>query len=299
MSLPTLISRSPNLAPGPSHLTRRRFLQTAGLSAAALGFYSCEFARHDLEITHIPLAIRRLPDPFHGFRIVQVSDIHLDDYTEPIFLRHALRAVNALNPDLVLITGDFITHGPPRHVPEQGIYTCAEALKAITCPQRIGCLGNHDSAVGADFIAGVLRENGTPILINQNLPIERDGKRLWIAGVEDPTTSYPDLAKAIPQFPDGPVVLLAHAPDYADHVAHNPYGRLVDLMLSGHSHGGQVRLPFVGPLVLPPLGRKYIQGHFHIGANLQLYVNRGLGSVGLPFRLNCRPEITAFTLQNA
>ena len=277
-------------------LTRRRFLQTAGLSAAALGLYSLEFARHNLEVVQTQIPIRNLPLPFHGYRIAQLSDIHLDGFTEPAFLRHAIRLINALAPDLVLLTGDFITHGPPYNIPERSIYTCARALQALTCPLRFGCLGNHDSVVGQAFIARVLRDHGTPILLNQHIPIDRAGARLHIAGVEDPATSYPNLDHALPPNPQGPIILLAHAPDYADQVLLHPRGHRVDLILSGHTHGGQVRLPFLGPLTLPPMGSKYVMGHFHLGQNLQLYVNRGLGSVGFPFRLNCPPELTLHTL---
>ena len=103
---------------------------------------------------------------------------------------------------------------------------------------------------------------------------------------------------SIPAKPDGPVLLMAHEPDYADDVVAHPRGPLVDLMLAGHSHGGQIRLPWVGPLVLPPMGVKYPEGHYRFN-QMQLYVNRGIGTVGLPFRLNCPPEITVITLQPA
>ena len=89
---------------------------------------------------------------------------------------------------------------------------------------------------------------------------------------------------------------MAHEPDYADRVRLHPRAPLIDLMLSGHTHGGQVRLPLIGPLVLPPQGRKYVHGAFQLG-NMQLYVNRGIGTVGMPFRLNCPSEITEFTLR--
>jgi predicted MPP superfamily phosphohydrolase len=282
----------------PADLTRRRFLQTAGLSAIALGLYSAEFARHNLEIVDLPITFPNLPDAFHGFRIVQISDIHLDEFTELAFLHHILHRVNALAPDLVLITGDYITHGHPRHIPEDAIYTCAEALRQIACPLRFGVLGNHDSIIGASYITRILEQHGTPILNNRFIPVERDGQRIWISGVQDPATSRPNLDKAIPRQPGAPVLLMAHAPDYADQVIRHPLGQHVSLMLSGHSHGGQVRLPFVGPLILPPMGRKYVHGHFQFGT-MQLYVNRGLGAVGLPFRLNCPPEITVITLNAA
>jgi predicted MPP superfamily phosphohydrolase len=91
---------------------------------------------------------------------------------------------------------------------------------------------------------------------------------------------------------------MAHAPDYADQVVVHPRGHLVDLMFSGHSHGGQIRIPFLGPIILPPMGKKYVEGLFRFD-RMQLYVNRGIGAVGVPFRLNCPPEITVFTLKNS
>jgi predicted MPP superfamily phosphohydrolase len=282
----------------PRTITRRRLLQVAGLTVAGTAVYSCEFARHAIEHVALPVAIRNLPGEFHGFRIVQISDIHYKEFTERFFLDRIIREVNALVPDLILMTGDFITHGPPRSTPEKDIHGVAEALRGLSCPQRIACLGNHDSAVGMEFVAGILRAHGTPVLINQYMAIERGGDRLWIGGVEDPATSRPDLALATPRNPGAPLILMAHAPDYADEVVRHPDGGKVDLILSGHSHGGQIRLPFVGPLVLPPMGKKYVEGHFQFGP-MQLYVNRGLGAVSVPFRLNCPPEITTITLHPA
>jgi hypothetical protein len=134
--------------------------------------------------------------------------------------------------------------------------------------------------------------------VNQHLPLERNGSRIWLCGIADAGTSLPDLNLTIPKAPDGPVILMAHEPDFADVVVQHPRFPLIDLMLSGHSHGGQIRLPFTGPLVLPPMGRKYPEGHYRF-KQMQLYVNRGIGTVGLPFRLNCPPEITVVTLQPA
>jgi predicted MPP superfamily phosphohydrolase len=283
----------------PSRLTRRNFLIGTGTTAAALALYSGEIARHELDVVQRPIAIANLPAPFHGYRIVQLSDIHLDEYTEPLFLEHVVRKVNDLAPDLVLLTGDFITHGSMTFLAgRHAAHRCAEILTSLTAPLRYGILGNHDVAVNAPLVIQALSSRGTPVLVNQHLPIERNGARFWLCGVADPGTSNPDLALAIPAKPDGPVILMAHEPDYADDVVAHPRGPLVDLMLSGHSHGGQVRLPFLGPLILPPLGTKYPEGHYRFN-QMQLYVNRGLGTVGLPFRLNCPPEITVLTLQPA
>ncbi len=282
-----------------SILTRRNFLSGSAAAAASLAFYSGEIARHEISIPTLAIAIDNLPDAFHNFRIVQISDIHFDEFTEPYFVRRVVAHVNSLQPDMVLLTGDYTSFTPmPRDYVMGAMYRCAEVLRAIACPQRFAVMGNHDSFLGAPTVKPILAAVGIPLLVNEYVPIERDGKRLWLCGIHDPMTHVPDLDSAIPQKPDGPVILMSHGPDYADHLLTQPRGQLVDLMLSGHSHGGQVRIPFLPPYHLPTGGQKYIQGLFRLD-RLQLYVNRGIGTVGLPFRLNCPPEITLFTLQRA
>jgi uncharacterized protein len=283
--------------PQSSRFTRRKFLTLGGVTAAGLALYAGEVARHEIDIVNRTIAIRNLPSPFHGYRIVQVSDIHLDEYTEPYFLERIVHHVNALTPDLVLLTGDFITHGSLTFIAgNHALHRCSEILTTLTAPLRYAILGNHDVSFNAPAVIHALATHGTPVLVNQYVPIERNGGRFWLCGVDDPGSGHPDLNLAIPAKPDGPVLLMAHAPDYADEVSSHPRGPLVDLMLSGHSHGGQVRLPFLGPLILPPMGLKYPEGPYRF-KQMQLYVNRGLGTVGLPFRLNCPPEITVITLQ--
>jgi predicted MPP superfamily phosphohydrolase len=285
--------------PQPSRFTRRKFLIGTGVTAAGLALYAGEFARHELDIVERPIAITNLPTSFHGYRIVQLSDIHLDEYTEPFFLERIVGRVNTLAPDLVLLTGDFITNGSLTFIAGgHALQRCAEILATLTAPLRYAVLGNHDVAFNGPLVVNALTAHGTPVLVNQHLPVERNGDRLWLCGVDDPGYSHPNLNLAIPAKPDGPVLLMAHEPDFADRVLAHPRGPLVDFMLSGHSHGGQIRLPFLGPLILPPMGEKYPEGlyRFH---RMQLYVNRGLGTVGLPFRLNCPPEITVITLNPA
>ena len=149
-------------------------------------------------------------------------------------------------------------------------------------------------------VSEALRESAITVLDNAHVPVERAGARFWLAGLDDPVEGVPDPDTAMPasirNVSHEPIVLLCHAPDYVDTLLTLPEGQAVSLMLSGHTHGGQVRLPFAGPLILPPLGRKYVEGWFRFG-DLQLYVNRGLGTVGVPFRFDCPPEITLFTLR--
>jgi hypothetical protein len=294
----------PVVAPGKPHLsartlTRRSFL--AGVSAAGLSLaaYAGTHARHEIQVTHRTLAIRNLPDAFLGFHIVQISDIHLEEYTEPWFLRHAVRVTNSLDPDLVLFTGDLISRGPASdHVAWHAAGIAAEILEELNAPQRFAVLGNHDVAVGAEHVIDPLRAHGTPMLIDSYVPIQRRGDYLWLCGSDDAGTRNPDLNLTIPAYPTAPVLLMCHEPDYVDHVVRHPRFPYIDAMLSGHTHGGQVRLPAIGPLILPPMGKKYIEGRFQF-EHMELYVNRGIGTVGLPFRLNCPAEITHFTLSRA
>jgi predicted MPP superfamily phosphohydrolase len=282
-------------------LSRRQFIAFSALAAGGgLVAYSGLWDRHHLELVQQTIRLRRLPQAFHGLRIAQISDIHYDEYTEPYFVREIVRRINALDPDVVVLTGDFVTDGPlPRHIGARLSYPCAEILGGIQCPYRFASLGNHDALVGWPVVVDALKAHGIPTLANSCLPFERNGSRLWFAGIRSSQDDFPSLDDAVPRqtAPGEPVILLAHEPDYANRVlAHGG----VDLMLSGHTHGGQVRLPFIGTPrhMLPRGGRRFIEGYFKMGP-LQLYVNRGIGTVKLPVRFLCPPELTLFTLQPA
>jgi uncharacterized protein len=277
-------------------ITRRRFLLGASAAGAGIALYAGTHGRHQWEVVERTIAIRNLPDAFVNFRIVQMSDIHLEEYTETWFLEKMVQQVNLLAPDLVLLTGDFVSRGPRDiSVAYDAAGRCAEALSGLKAPQRFAILGNHDVAVSADRVIAALESHGTPVLVDSFFPIERGFDRIWLCGADDAGYRSPDLDLTIPAAARAPVILMVHEPDYADHVVHHPRFPLVDLMLSGHSHGGQVRLPLIGPLILPPLGRKYFAGRYQLG-HMQLYVNRGIGTVGLPIRLNCPAELTHIKL---
>jgi uncharacterized protein len=172
---------------------------------------------------------------------------------------------------------------------------CAYILRELHAPLGIfAVLGNHDHGRNPQLIARVLDANGITVLRNFGLYVERAGARLWIAGVDDALGGGANLDLALRGIPqDEATVLLAHEPDYADAVRGYP----VDLQLSGHSHGGQVRLPLVGAPFLPRLARKYPWGLRQLGS-LTLYTNRGIGTTFLPVRLNCPPEVTLLTLRS-
>jgi hypothetical protein len=284
------------------HIGRRRFLRFGMGGAAGLAIYSAGIERHWVEVLRHEVHLPGLAAGFNGLRIAQLSDIHMDEYTEPIFLRHVIDRINRMEPDVVLLTGDFVSNGLATTAFSIGAaWQCANILTGLSCKQVYAVLGNHDVSVDAKQVTAALRANGVTVLTNACLPIEREGGRLWLAGVDDPVMGMPDPEKAIPDairnVANEPVILMCHAPDYVDDLLMRPVGKAIDLMLSGHTHGGQVRLPLVGALQLPDLGRKYVEGWFRPGG-VQLYVNRGIGTVGLPFRFDCPPEITLFTLRS-
>jgi predicted MPP superfamily phosphohydrolase len=286
-------------------MNRQRFL-TAGLcGAASLALYSGEIERHWVEVTHRDVYLTGLAAAFDGMRIAQISDIHMDEFTEPFFLRHVIDRINQIKPDAVFITGDFVTSTTVMEIratkfARGAAWQCANILTGLECKALYASLGNHDINIGAKQVSAALVANGITVLRNACLPIERGGGRIWLAGLDDPLEGHPNLDLAIPASirnrPNEPVVLLCHAPDYADHLLTQPAGEAVDLMLSGHSHGGQIRLPLLGALILPALARKYVKGWFQLG-RLQLHVNRGIGTIGVPFRFDCPPEITSITLR--
>jgi predicted MPP superfamily phosphohydrolase len=292
----------PDLAPvfPNNKITRRGFVRIASAGGlAALAGDSILIEPNRPEIVRQEMALRRWPAQLDGFTIALLSDFHYD----PLFSVHPLQAaipmVKGLRPDLIVLTGDFVsipTLGSDREKAAAAADPCAQLLRQMAAPFGLwAVLGNHDDRTDPVYVTHVLRSAGIAVLANQSVPIETKGSRFWLAGVNDVLSRTADLNATLHKVPaDEATVLLAHEPDYADHVARHP----VDLQLSGHSHGGQVRFPLLPPLYLPPLARKYIAGLYRIGP-LTLYTNRGLGTVGLAVRFNCPPEITLVTLRYA
>ncbi len=289
--------------PAAQSISRRAALKTLLFGSAGLGRDAGAIERHWIDVVHRDIYISNLPDAFDGMTIAQLSDIHLDEFTEPFLLREAVHEINRLHPDMVLLTGDYVTYQLlPRKQTLEAAWSCGALLSQIACLQKYAILGNHDLMVGGNAVAEAIAANHIPVLRNAFLPIERDGARIWLAGLDDPVAGRPDPDRAIPvsirKVPREPVLLMCHAPDFIDTLAAHSVSRSIALMLSGHTHGGQVRVPLVGAVHLPPGGRKYVEGWFRV-AGMQLYVNRGIGTVGVPFRFDCRPEITHFRLRSS
>ncbi len=278
-------------------LTRRRFLQLTGslaLSGAAGFAYTRLLEPTWVEVVEQPLIIPNLPEHLTGRRIAQLSDIHLGEYTGPEKLWSAVEQINRLAPDLVFLTGDYVTSSASQAA---GLVDSLRALHAPT----YAILGNHDLWTDRAIVTRSLAETPVRLLVNRG---EEALPGLFVAGVDDIWSGQPDIHAALDGAPGGGVsLLLAHEPDFFDHVAdaHAP----VAVQFSGHSHGGQVRFPSTTPdgaglwtraPILPRYGERYPIGLYKVG-DRQVYTNRGLGVWPLPFRLNCRPEITIFALQ--
>ena len=284
-------------------LSRRLFLRSALLGTGALALYAGEFERHWLDVVHQSISIKGLAPAFEGVKIAQLSDIHLDEFTEPFLLHEAVDRINRERPDYVFLTGDYVTSDVlPKSLSIKAAGRCGPLLAGLQCKERYAVFGNHDVRAGELEVAEAMGEANLVFLRNTHVPLERKGGRIWLAGIDDPVCGKPDQGAAIPpsirNIPNEPVILMCHAPDYIDRLHAHPTGQAISLVLSGHTHGGQIRLPLLGPLYLPSWGRKYVEGLFTVGS-MQLYVNRGIGSVGVPFRFDCRPEITIFTLGRA
>jgi len=290
-------------APNSKLLSRRSFLTTALIGAGGLALYAGEVERHWLEVVHQDISIKGLAPGFDGVKIAQLSDIHLEEFTESFLLREAIEQINRARPDYVFLTGDFVTADVlPKRWSIKAAQRCGELLSGLHCKERYTVFGNHDARAGELEVADALGDAKLIFLRNTHVPLERNGGRLWLAGIDDPVNGMPDQSAAIPEsirhIPNEPVILMCHAPDYIEVLRAHPTGQAISLVLSGHTHGGQIRMPFAGPLFLPSWGRKYVNGLFNVGS-MQLYVNRGIGTVGVPFRFDCRPEITIFTLRSA
>ncbi|HXP43045.1 MAG TPA: metallophosphoesterase [Candidatus Acidoferrales bacterium] len=243
-------------------------------------------------------SLARWPERLNGFTIALLSDFHYD----PCFSIHPLHAaiplVSGLRPDLIALTGDFVSvpaigdNAKAAHAAEP----CAHLLRQMSAPHGLwAILGNHDCETDPEQVTRALRAEGIHVLNNKSEAIERDGARFWLGGVDDVISGSPDLAETLRSVPAGEaLILLAHEPDFADEASKFA----IDLQLSGHSHGGQIRIPLIPPLYLPELAKKYVMGTYQVGP-LPLYTNAGLGTIGLPVRLNCPPEITLITLRSS
>jgi predicted MPP superfamily phosphohydrolase len=272
-------------------MDRRRFLKRAGI--AALGGLTAGGAYPFLEakwcrLVRRTIALPNLPLPFRGTTVALVADVHHGPFVPLVYIRHVVETVNSLKPDLVLLAGDYASGGSRFIAP--GIAALGSLRAGLG---RFAVLGNHDHWEGAPASRLSLDEAGIARVDNTGRWIERQGARLRICGVGDLWTDLQDLRSALGDATvDDAVILLSHNPDFAERFR----DRRVGLMLSGHTHGGQVVVPgFGAPIVPSRYGQKYLGGLVQ-GPACQVFVSRGVGTVTPPVRLFCRPEVVLLTL---
>lgn len=256
----------------------------------SLVFYSWLVEPNWIDVNHLQLTIPHLAAEFEQYRIVQISDIHTDKWTNEERLSRIFRLVNSQQPDLIAITGDFVTAKQQMFLPKLAATIGQLAPK----DQTVAVLGNHDHWVDSQAVKQLLLHAGIINLDNTVYTLQRGTATMHIAGVDDILVGKDRLDLVLKQLnDDGAAILLAHEPDFA---ASSAATKRFDLQLSGHSHAGQIRLPLLKPFFLPPLSQKYYAGRYQVGEMI-LYTNRGIGTSLLPLRFNARPEITVFTLQ--
>jgi uncharacterized protein len=240
-----------------------------------------------LTVEHQPIILRKLPKEFDGFRIVQLSDVHHGPFSSKEQIERAVDTANRLRPDIIALTGDYISR--ERHYAAP----CAEMLGRLEAKHGVyAVLGNHDHWTDAALITDLFRAEGITVLINQGMHFEYRGASFWLAGVDDTMVGLEDIPLALAGArKDEMKLLLAHNPIVLRRAARAG----VDLVLSGHTHGGQVALRSERSASGRPR-RRLLKGLGRQG-NTQIYVTRGLGTVILPIRYGCPPEVSLLELR--
>lgn len=259
----------------------------------ALAFNLTEAARaaltepFRLTVEHHQIYLRRLPRELDGFRIVQLSDLHHSPFTSREQLERAIETANSLKPDIVALTGDYVSKERQYAAP------CAELLGALSPRHGVyAVLGNHDHWTDAALITDLFRAEGITVLVNQGMRFEKNGAAFWLAGVDDTMVGLEDLPLALAGSSEQEFkLLLAHNPIILRKAARAG----VDLVLSGHTHGGQVSLRSERNASGRPR-RRLLKGLARRGET-QIYVTRGLGTVVLPVRFGCPPEVSLLELR--
>jgi hypothetical protein len=243
------------------------------------------------QVTVTSVAVPGLPAELEGFRILLLSDIHIGPYTDAAAARATLRPLARVTADLVAFTGDLASGEKP------GIGVAASLLDELA-PHgvRFAVLGNHEHYLDPGLATRELARRGFHVLNNRSERVGVNGQDIWVVGVDDPYTGSSDLPKAFAGAPtDAFVILLAHTPD----VVAQPLAERANLILAGHTHGGQIVLPLVGPLTSNSrYGIRYASGLFDVNGS-RLFVTRGLGEVNIPLRVLCPPEIALLLLERA
>ncbi|GAA4709708.1 metallophosphoesterase [Brevibacillus fulvus] len=257
------------------------------------GFFSLFAERQQTELVRITFSAGELARSLGGLKLVQISDLHLGPYYGQTELAAVIEMINGEQPDLLCFTGDLVDTDLSR------IEDAIPLLRKLNAPLgKYAVLGNHDYRVNPLRVKSGLEQSGFEVLLNGHVQIRRNSGTFYVAGLDDALHGQPSLPQALRGIPqESAVILLVHEPDFADQALSGAGDRFW-LQLSGHSHAGQIRLPKLGEIVTPLMGRKYVGGLYRLGGSPThrfLYTNRGLGTTLMPVRLYCKPEVTVMT----
>ncbi len=253
-----------------------------------LGYGLCEAHTRKVRRSHIKLD--RLPAEFNNLLCALIADIHHGPYLSLERVGKLVNRVNAAKPDLICLCGDYVYRNPCYIEP------CINELSRLSAPMGVfAVLGNHDHWQDAPLTRRMLKQAGITELTNSNVALERNGARMWLCGIGDLWTDRQDLGAALAGIPADEVrILMSHNPDYAEEIK----GVQIDLVLSGHTHGGQVHIPLLGPPISPSrYPRKYAAGGLVRSGSMQVFVTRGVGTIFPPVRINCPGEFNLLRLK--
>lgn len=281
-------------------MNRRTFIKRSfgslitliGLSGGTY-FYARDIEPNLLKITEEPIHYPNIPTAFHNFKIVQFSDTHIGFHYDLDQFKELAIKINQLQPDLILFSGDLVDK-PNQFYWDDRI---VEILRSMNAEYgKYWIYGNHDhGGYGTEIVKDIMEAGEFILLQNESVPINKEGSYFTLAGIDDVMLGKPDLNKALQNQQEKDfTILLSHEPDFADITKNYP----VQVQLSGHSHGGQVRFPFIGDLYTPPYAEKYVQGKYELKQNFTLYVNSGIGTTRLPYRFLCKPELHMYELKS-
>ncbi|MHC0038621.1 metallophosphoesterase [Pseudoneobacillus sp. C159] len=285
-------------------VSRRSFLKrTIGTLLTFFGagyggyFYANQIEPRSLEVNSLTIEHSDIPKSFDGLRILQFSDTHLGFHYDLNQFKELMLKINQLKPDIILFTGDLMD--APNEYPFAD--DIIPHLKNLSAPfGKYAIYGNHDhGGYGSKIYRSIMELSDFDLLLNQSRQVKMvDNSSISLIGIDDAMLGKPNYREALKNVPNHHYkILLSHAPDLAD----DSVELGVQLQLSGHSHGGQIKLPFIGALITPPFAKKYHEGIYeisHLEKQLTLYVNRGIGTTRMPFRFLSKPELTIFTLKS-
>lgn len=271
-------------------VSRRKFLKLSLLSGvgAIIATYPFCIERYIFQVNTYRIPVPNLPSNFNGFTIAQLSDLHYGFLMPLMVVEQIIHKINTLQKDVIVCTGDYIHE---RNETTQIDTVWPHLMKLNANGGVYSVLGNHDHWGNTDRSLYWLEKSGQSIR-HKAVPIIKGEERIWIGGAGDYLEDDLGIDTAFQHVPDRECkILLSHNPDSAD----TNFETRIDLMISGHTHGGQVNIPFIGPPILPVKNKSYSNGFMRTGRT-NLYISKGLGWAIIPIRFNCLPEISVLKL---